>query len=121
MKIKTVCKKVSAEGTALFDQEVNELLADGWRLSKRDLIPGYDLGDGAYFVPSHCAELVKLDEADMEPQEDVLVTWQEAVTALYLTCKTANDCSEGGCPMFEWCQDNIPETVPAPKYWSVPE
>ena len=120
MEIKTVCKKVSAEGTAVFDQEVNELLADGWRLSKRDLIPGYDLGDGVYFVPSHYAELVKLDEDVMETKEpDPPFGWDECVEIIREECKAAPGCDER-CAVYAWCQKNIPETTPAPKYWSDP-
>ena len=120
MEIKTVCKEVCAKGTALFDQEVNELLADGWRLSKRDLIPGYDLGDEVYFAPAYYAELVKLDEADMEPQEAELPIWEDAVDALRLACGTAEDCTKDGCPMFAWCQKNLADHNP-PANWDDPE
>lgn len=120
MEIKTVCKKVSAEGTAVFDQEVNELLADGWLLSKRDFIPGYDLGDGVYFVPSHYAELVKLDEADMEELEAEPITWQEAVWVLRETCQEAKECG-ASCPMYDWCQKSIPGNNCPPCGWGDPK
>lgn len=120
MEIKTVCKKISAEGTAIFDFEVNELLSDGWRLAKLDVIPGYDLGSGIYFVPSHYAELVKLEDADMEPQEDELPAWDDAVDALRFTCGTSESCSDDGCPMWAWCQKNLEENNP-PANWDDPE
>lgn len=120
MKIKTVCKKVCAEGTAAFDQEVNELLADGWLLSKREFIPGYDLGGGIYFSPSYYAELVKLEEADKLPQEPEPITWEEAVWVLRETCQEAKECGVA-CPMYAWCQKSIPGNNCPPCGWVSPE
>lgn len=114
MKIKTVCEEISRETKTVFDEEVNALLEDGWQLAKREVIPGYNLGD-AYFPPCLYDELVKLDEADMETQEPDPITWEEAVEVLRETCRQAADC-DNSCPMYRWCKDNLQE--PAPAHWS---
>ena len=123
MKIKTVCKKISSDGLTAFDEEVNELLSSGWQLAKREVLPGYNLGD-VYFAPCYYAELVKLDEADMaadlaELREAEPVTWQEAVEVLRETCRTAEDCTKDGCPAFDWCQKNVKDDAPFIN-WSEP-
>lgn len=119
MKIKTVCEEINVETIPVFDERVNVLLEDGWQLAKRETIPGYDLG-GLFFPPSLYAELVKLEEADMEPQESDPITWQEAADVLRDTCQGADDCSEDGCLMFAWCQKNLP-AEPPPANWADPE
>ena len=118
MKIKTVYEEVKLEIVSVFDEKVNALLEDGWQLVKRDVVPGYDL-DCVYYPPAFYAELVKLDEADMEDQEADPVTWQEAVNVLCEACQCADDCSEDGCPMFTWCQKNLP-AEPPPANWDDP-
>ena len=130
MKIKTVCRTFTEEGLCDFDREVNELLAAGWRLANRGYVPGCDFGT-SFFRPCCYAELVKLDEADMEEPEaepvtwqemvDVLrVTWQEAVEVIKETCRDAVACDKS-CPAYEWCQKNIPDSAPPPETWSDPE
>ena len=118
MKIKTVCEEISRETKTVFDEEVNALLEDGWQLAKREVIPGYNLGD-VYFPPCLYAELVKLDEADMEPQEDELPAWEDAVDALRLACGTAEDCTKDGCPVYAWCDKNLRYENP-PSAWDDP-
>ena len=116
MKIKTVCEEITAATIPVFDERVNVLLEDGWQLAKREIIPGYDLG-GVYFTPSFYAELVKLDEADMETLEAELPTCKDAVESLRFACLCAEACSEDGCPMNAWCQKNIPDGPP-PSEWT---
>lgn len=118
MEIKTVCRIFTEEGLQDFDREVNELLATGWRLANRGYVPGCDFGT-SFFRLCCYAELVKLDEADMEDQEADPVTWQEAVNVLCEACQCADDCSEDGCPMFTWCQKNLPADPP-PANWDDP-
>lgn len=117
MKIKTVCEEISRETKTAFDEEVNALLEDGWQLAKREVIPGYNLGD-VYFPPCLYAELVKLDEADVEPQEAEPVTWQEAAQVLMDECEGAAGC-DNRCPMHDWCHINNPDGPP-PSEWSDP-
>lgn len=110
MKIKTVWNSMGASN--LFDEKVNALLAEGWKLARREVLPGAGFTGPVYDNMVVYAELVKLDEADMEPQEADPATWQEAVEVLRETCGTAAKCEAGGCPMWAWCQKHL-ATPPA--------
>lgn len=113
MKIKTVlryCRNISDAGP--FDEEVNKLLAEGWGLARREIFSEKEV-DTLY------AELVKLDEADMETQEAEPITWEEAVEVLRDECRDAVGC-DNRCPMHDWCQRNNPDGPP-PFEWSDPE
>ena len=113
MKIKTVlryCKNIS--DAEPFDEEVNKLLAEGWGLARREIFSEKE-------VDTFYAELVKLDEGDLEDQEAEPITLQEAVAVLRETCQCADDCSEDGCLMFAWCQKNLP-AEPPPANWDDP-
>ena len=48
-----------------------------------------------------------------------VLSWQDAVRVLKDTCIEAPECGPG-CIMYEWCQNNIPETETAPSGWFVP-
>lgn len=102
MKIKTVQGRL--DNCSGFDARVNVLLAEGWKLSRREVLETV----GPYVC---YAELVKLDEADMEPQEADPVTWQEAVDILRETCREVEKCGTD-CPMWAWCQKHL-ATPPA--------
>ena len=119
MEIKTVCKKIGPEGTPEFDETVNKLLADGWQLVKRGVIPDYDMGS-MYFVPSIYAELVKVDQDEMEGLEFDPYKWEEAANVLRGICGTAEKCEDEYCPMFAWCQENLRYSLP-PCKWKEPE
>ena len=43
---------------------------------------------------------------------------KDIVDAKHLRC--VSGCSEDGCPMYAWCQKNLPETNP-PANWDDPE
>lgn len=47
--------------------------------------------------------------------------WQEAVLVLSETCKGAESCAEGACPMHNWCQEVLGDDVPAPASWVTEE
>ena len=112
MKIEEI-KTIVTENTSDFDISVNNLLKEGYTLTRRG---PEQTGPHAWKL---YAELVKLDEADMEKLEAEPATWQEAVDTLRLICGTAEDCSEDGCPMFSWCQKNLP-ACPSPSSWKDP-
>lgn len=100
-----------------FDERLNVLVADGWKLVRREVLP---LNDSYALY----AELYKPSEADLvaelaELREAEPVTWQEAVEVLRETCRTAEDCGKDGCPMFDWCQKNVKEDAPFIN-WSEP-
>ena len=112
MKIKTVCFPTG--WAAKFDEAVNLLVDEGWKLSRREVL--------AAFAPGMLyAELFKLEEADMETLEDEPITWQEAVNVLRETCEIAKDCDKDGCPVFAWCQRNLDENSNPPASWDDPE
>ena len=112
MKIKEI-KSVVSENPVEFDVSVNNLLEKGYTLVRRG---PEQVGPSAWKL---YAELVKLDEGDLEDQEADPVTWQEAVNVLCEACQCADDCSEDGCPMFTWCQKNLP-AEPPPANWDDP-
>lgn len=53
-------------------------------------------------------------------EDGQVVTWQDAVRVIMDTCKNAEECSEGGCPMASWCEGVLP-TDCAPADWLAPE
>ena len=108
MKIKTLLGPAPSG----FDEFVNDLLAEGWKLARREVL--------TQSVPYMLyAELVKLDEADMETQDAEPVTWQEAAQVLRDECEGAAGC-DSRCPMHDWCQKNLPDG-PCPSEWDDPE
>lgn len=97
-----------------FDEAVNFLLGEGWKLARREVL--------TQAIPYMLyAELVKLDETDMKDQEAEPVTWQEAVEVLRETCGAAKDCGADFCPMYEWCQRNLSDDGNPPNMWESPE
>lgn len=48
---------------------------------------------------------------------------QAAVATLKEICKDAEECGRDSCPIFDWCQESLPDTRTAlpPKYWAVPK
>ena len=114
MKIEKI-KTIVTENPNDFDISVNNLLEEGYTLTRRG---PEQVGPGAWKL---YAELVKLDEADMERQEpDPPFGWDEAVETIREECKAAAGCDER-CPVYAWCQENIPDAAPAPKYWTDPK
>lgn len=117
MEIKTIGKKFNAEGVKVFDIEVNAAMAEGWTLTKRERIDGYNLGKNAYQEPSLYAELVKLDE----PEEPEKLDPVELLRAVSEFCKGVpqDDCRADNCPLAPWCglirDGKIPEEWPFPE------
>lgn len=79
-------------------------------------------------------ELKKLNETIAEATEpleavreaegvEISMDAQAAVATLKEICKDAEECGRGCCPIFDWCQEHLPDTRAAlpPKYWAVPE
>ena len=113
MKIKEIQTIVSADPRK-FDECVNLHLKAGYTLVRRG---PEQVGAEEWAL---YAEMVMLDEADMETQEADPVTWQEAVEVIKETCNTAEICGDGVCPMYAWCQKNLP-TGPVPSVLGDPE
>lgn len=118
MKIKTISYKMCDEGMTSFDKEVNEATAAGWRLVKREVLPGVNLGS-VYFQPHLYAELVQLDpepEPEVQPIDPI-----DAVHAIKATCDAMplKDCQGGRCPLYVWCCQL--EGGRDPSDWDLPE
>lgn len=102
MEIKTVVRF----NPTIFDSDVNHLMADGWHLTKRELVQT-PAESRDYFY----AELVKVDE----PAEPV--TWQEAAQVLKSTCSENDTCDT--CKLREWCDEYLARGA-EPQEWEVP-
>lgn len=115
MKIKTIIYKVNKAGMADFDKEVNEATAEGWRLVKREVLPGVDLGS-AYFEPHLYAELVQLDEPEAPPEPQPVDPF-DALRVIRDFCAAHNKC--GGCQLDEWCGKHLAGNE-GPADWHIP-
>lgn len=53
---------------------------------------------------------------------EISMTAQAAVATLKEICKDAEECGRDYCPIFDWCQEHLPDAGAAlpPKYWAVP-
>lgn len=104
MKIKTITKQINVEGLAEFDQEVNAALADGWIVGKREVLPGVDLGGGAYFAPCYHAELV-LPDPTPEPDPAAMCDPLDLLRQLKNFCNDMpnTECQAGACPLAPYC------------------
>ena len=109
MEIKEIKTVVSEEPDA-FDLCVNKLLRYGYNLVRRR---PERVGPNAWKL---YAELVKLDQDDMEELETDTCTWKGAVNVLRGICETAEKCDADGCPMFAWCQENLTYSLPPCKW-----
>lgn len=108
MEIKTIV--YSFVGSRAFDANVNAAMAEGWRLTRREVFPD---GDGLLY-----AELVKLsDEDELSPTPEP-PTWQEAVEVLRDTCASVPGCTD--CPALHWCAKVVDDDDPSPREWPNP-
>lgn len=100
MKIKTVFD----QSAAAFDAEVNEALADGWRLVRRfsDLPRAF------------IAELVLPDEPEAPPEPRPRDPF-DALRVVRDFCD-AHKCE--GCPLIDWCSRHLPRNE-GPADWTI--
>ena len=91
MKIKTVAHGFL--GAEAFDREVNEALATGWQVVRREVIPGGPLDSNKLY-----AELVMPDPA---PEPEAIDPFQAMRTIKDACLANAGPC--GDCPMAYWC------------------
>ena len=95
MKIKTIARSFQWVGE--FDNLVNAAMKEGWKLVKREVIPGSPNDYARAY-----AELVQLDPpAEPEPIDPLDLLCQ--IRAVCLTTP-ADDCQTGRCPLYGWCQ-----------------
>ena len=109
MQIKTILK-IDAEAVE-FDVEVNAALAEGWRLTRREVLPGEQYTETIYGRRMLYAELVKMDPRPEQSTIDPL----EAVQVLARACEAAPHCEPEECPLYGWCTNMGDD--PVPKDW----
>lgn len=116
MKIKTIAHRF--DRVEEFDDQVNRALEDGWRLVKREVVPG----TGNEYTRVY-AELVQLDPVPEVPEvpEPQPMGLLDAVRAIKETCLGVSvaDCNGDRCPLAAWC-NCLPESSD-PSDWVIPK
>ena len=111
MKIKTIWEYYPGE----FDREVNKLLAQGWKLVRREVItePKGPLKNAMFY-----AELILEDPEEQSERQ----LWDplDAVRGIKALCTaTSNeDCVDERCPLSDWCTRMIDATE---RHWVTPD
>lgn len=115
MKIKTVW--TTLDRVKEFDAWINEALANGWRLAKREVLPGMQYNQNAWARRLLYAELVQLDEpvAPPEPADPF-----DALRAVRDFCEAQDPrACMTTCPLSAWCEDL--RRGGDPTDWAIPE
>lgn len=100
MEIKTIYKQMDLRRE--FDEEVNQALAAGWRLTRRDVLDGRPLPDNVFMHRGLYAELVKLDPPQVQEAPDIMA----AVRLIQGTCLQFESCKD--CPLWDICENEPP-------------
>lgn len=103
MEIKTITSPRCRDGS-WFDDKVNEALAEGFRLVRRDMLPGGTFGDTTY-QPAYYAELVKPDEPEEPETGDDVTEAIRALRALREFCIRQPICD--GCLLENFCPGHL--------------
>lgn len=109
MKIKTVWDS----GKSAFDNKVNDLLANGWQLTRREvLVDRHDMSGSVFY-----AELVQLDPLP-EPEQGGPV---EALRNIrdYCEAMPTEKCLTPDCPLSPWCHVFTEDGI-SPADWRIP-
>lgn len=110
MKIKTITGRLNYPDD--FDREVNDAQEDGWRLVKREVLPGTPGNPNSPRLLY--AELVQLDpepEPEAQPLDPI-----GCLEALRKFC-AGNKCDT--CPLDDWCPVWLPRNE-GPADWELP-
>lgn len=107
MEIKTLI--ANTDNVVAFDKKVNEAMAEGWRLAKREILPGQQYNETNWARRILYAELVKLDPPAEPETPDLL----KAVQVIKAECDSHGSCED--CLVYPWCDYN------APCRWKLPE
>lgn len=107
MRIKTICSTYREK----FDDQVNSLIDSGYRLLRRDVLPGIHNSGRSVFY----AELVKEDDREEEIDP---VAYAEAIRR-YCASVPMEDCHSGACPMARYCDAML--NGKTPDDWPLPE
>ena len=100
MKIKTIRWKL--DYAEQFDEELNQALADGYQLVRREIVPGFRLDGGSYLHNMLYAELV-LPDPPAEPETIDPLDLLRQVRAVCLS-QSVEDCQASKCPLAAWCE-----------------
>jgi hypothetical protein len=109
MKIKTICRNF--DWVEEFDKLVNEAVAEGWYLTKREVIPGV-AGVNTNSRRLLYAELVQLDP---EPESEAL----DPIEALNVVRAFCNDNKCKGCLLEDFCARHLLDNE-GPVDWVLP-
>lgn len=108
MEIKTIKNRL--DNAEDFDRVVNAALADGWHLTRRDVIlPVQPNAGNTYFHTMLYAELVKRDPPAEAEEPDLLT----AMGIIKAECDSHGSCDD--CPVQPWCNFHAPDR------WALPE
>lgn len=92
-------------------------------MSAYDVILGAKIDNVAMEIHKLTEAITKAMEPMVTETMEISMDAQAAVATLKEICKDAEECGRGCCPIFDWCQEHLPDTRAAlpPKYWAVPE
>jgi hypothetical protein len=114
MKIKTIV--TNTDNVEQFDTQVNNLLAEGWHLTKREVLPGMNYNANNWARRALYAELVQLDPEPEAPAEPEPVDPVELVRQLRDFC---DGMACPNCPLNDWCPSHLPRNE-GPADWEIP-
>lgn len=115
MKIKTIKNRL--DNAVSFDKELNQALAEGYQLVRRDIVPGFRLDCGNYLHNMLYAELVLPDPA-AEPETVDPVNLLRQVQEFCLSVPPS-ECNADRCPLAPYCQ--AIQEGQTPDEWVFPE
>lgn len=110
MKIKTIIRNF--DWVEEFDKEVNEAQEEGWRLVKREVLPGTPGDPGSRRLLY--AELVQLDP-EPEPEDQPL----DPIVCLESLRKFCTGSMCDTCPLDDFCARHLPRNE-GPADWELP-
>ena len=115
MEIKTITYALHCAED--FDYHVNQAVAEGWLLTKREPLA---YGSNGRNLVALYAELVKVPPTAEQPPA---ISPLEALRMIRQTCEaqTSETCDNGSCPLHEWCTDRGNSIVGSPAEWYIPE
>lgn len=106
MKIRTIMLPLhDQQHCDTFDAAVNESLAEGWRLTKREVLPGGPQTTHHFMHRVLYAELV-LPDPPAEPEKPVAVNMYDHFMAIRGMCDKHEECYS--CRYFKLCGTGAP-------------